>query len=69
MTLIALQIQITAQKYYKIIIFTFPLLNVVLLQYCLQAICCFLESHATCQFRILLLPVLDVVCCAVGAQN
>ena len=43
---------------YKTITFSLPLLNVVFLQTGLEEICCFIECHPTCQFRILFLPVL-----------
>jgi len=46
-----------------------PLLNLVFLQSGLQEICCFLECHPTCQFRISFLPVLYVIYCALYAQN
>ena len=53
---------------YKIITFTLLLLNVVCLQIGLQEICCCLECHPTCQFRIFILPVLDVIYCVTCAQ-
>ena len=46
-----------------------PFLNVEFLQPGLQEICCFLECHPTCQFRMLFLPVLDAVYCAACTQN
>ena len=46
-----------------------PCLMSHFLQSGLQEICCFLECHPTCQFRILFLLVLDAVYCASCAQN
>jgi len=46
-----------------------PLLNFGILQPSHQDIRCFLECHPTCQFRILFLPVIDVVYRVVCAQN
>jgi hypothetical protein len=54
---------------YKTITFTFPLLNVIFSQSGLQEVICFLECHPTCPFRILFLPVLDVVRCAGCAKT
>ena len=69
MALIVLQTQITAQEYLQNHYIYIALFNVVFSQYGLQEICCFLECHPTCQFRILFIPVLDVVRCAAFAQN
>jgi hypothetical protein len=60
---------IIAQRYFKIITFTLPLLHLVFLQSCLQEICCFLECHQACQFRMLFQQVLDAVYCAVCVEN
>jgi len=52
MTLITLQMR---RNNYKIITYRLSLLNLIFLQSSLQEICCFLECHPTCQFRILFL--------------
>jgi len=64
--LVILQTQIIAQEYLKNHYFYFSL---VFLQSGLHEICCFLECHQTCQFRIYFLPVLDAVYRAAFAQN
>jgi hypothetical protein len=60
---------IIAQEYLKFITFKLPLLNLVFLQSCLQEICCFLECHQACQYRMLFQQILDAVYCAVCGEN